>query len=31
VELVEEIKGGGKEGKIANNNEIYYNCVGTRM
>jgi hypothetical protein len=30
VLLVEETKGGGKEGKIVNNNEIYHICVGTR-
>jgi hypothetical protein len=33
VKLAEETKGEGKKGKkefIANNNEIYYICVGTR-
>jgi hypothetical protein len=31
VGLVEETRGGGKEGKTANNNEIHHLCeVGTR-
>jgi hypothetical protein len=30
VGLVEETKGGGKEGKIVNNNEIHHICLGTR-
>jgi hypothetical protein len=29
VELLEETKGGGKEGKKVNNNEIHQICVGT--
>jgi hypothetical protein len=30
VGLVEETKGRGKEGKIANNNKIHYICIGIR-
>jgi hypothetical protein len=30
VGLVEETKGGGKEEKIVENNEIHHICVGTR-
>jgi hypothetical protein len=30
VGLVEKTKGGGKEGKKVNNNEIHHICIGKR-
>jgi hypothetical protein len=30
VGLVEETKGGGKERKVMNNDEVHHTCVGTR-